>query len=103
MRRVVASNAAAQMLRDEGLEQQATTLIEAGYARAVALEQYQPASFAGLATIAFQRGDAPAALKWLELLTNLSKEDLKAETHSELGALPLGKKYVVDDPGAEVT
>jgi len=95
-------NDAAQLLREEGHEANATALFEAAYARDLALEQYQPAYLVGLATIAFERGDAPAGLKWLQALVSLSKADTKAETEGELASLPTIKKYVVDAPGVEL-
>ena len=95
-------NDAAQLLRDEGHEAEATALLEAAYAREIALEQYQPAYLAGLATIAFQRGDSAAGLKWLQAIVSLSKQDLKAETQGQLAALPLVKKHAVDAPGVEL-
>lgn len=94
-------NDAVRLLRDEGHESEATALLEAAYAREIALEQYQPAYLAGLATIAFQRGDTAAALKWLDLLVNLGTEETKAETQGELASLPLIKKHAVADEAAE--
>ncbi len=95
-------NAAAALLRSECREAEARALIEAAYAREIALAQYEPAYFVALASIAFERGDAALALKWLQSMVNLSKEELRAETAAELAALPLVKAHAVEEPGAEL-
>ncbi|HEX3230194.1 MAG TPA: tetratricopeptide repeat protein, partial [Pyrinomonadaceae bacterium] len=95
-------NDAVTLLRSEGREAEARTLIESTYAREIALAQYEPAYFAALADIAFERGDVTLALKWLQWMVNLSKEDSKAETAAELAALPLVKAHAVENPSAEM-
>jgi Flp pilus assembly protein TadD len=95
-------NDALELLRGEGHAAEARTLIEAAYARQIALEQYAPAYFTGLASLAFERGDAALGLRWLEWMVKLSKEDLRAETAAELAALPLVKTYEVEEPSVEL-
>jgi len=101
-------NDAAGLLRSEGHDAEARALIEAAYARELAWLQYEPAYFVGLASLAFERGDATLGLKSLQLMVSLSKEDLRAETEAELAALPLVKARAVEgsaelpDAGQEV-
>jgi cellulose synthase operon protein C len=95
-------NDAVALLRSEGRETEARTLIESAYAREIALAQYEPAYFAALADIAFARGEVTLALKWLQWMVNLSKEDSKSETAAELAALPLVKARVVENPSVEL-
>src|SRR5204863_7345681 len=90
-------NEAVALLRSEGREVEARTLIESAYAREIALAQYEPAYFAALAAIAFERGDVTLALKWLQWMVNLSKEDSKTETAAELAALPVVKTHAVEN------
>jgi len=95
-------NDAVELLRSEGRETEARNLIESAYTREIALAQYEPAYFSALAEIAFARGDVTLALKWLQWMVNLSKEDSKAETEAELAALPLVKEYAVENSGVEL-
>jgi cellulose synthase operon protein C len=95
-------NDAVELLRSEGREAEARTLIESAYAREIALAQYEPAYFVALADIAFERGDVTLALKWLQWMVSLSKEDSKAETEAELAALPLVKGHAVENPSVEL-
>jgi cellulose synthase operon protein C len=95
-------NEVSALLRSEGHEAEARALIEAAYARQIALTQYEPAYFVGLASMAFDRGDGPLGLKWLQWMVNLSQEDLTAETAAELAALPLVKRHAVEESAAEL-
>jgi tetratricopeptide (TPR) repeat protein len=95
-------NDAVALLRSEGREVEARTLIESAYAREIALVQYEPAYFAALAEIAFERGDVTLALKWLQWMVNLSRGDSKAEAEAELAALSLVKAHAVENPGVEL-
>jgi tetratricopeptide (TPR) repeat protein len=90
------------LLRGEGNEAEARSMIESAYAREIALAQYEPAYFVALADIAFERGDVTLALKWLQRMVSLSKEDSKAETEAELAALPLVKGHAVENPSVEL-
>ncbi|HXI74101.1 MAG TPA: tetratricopeptide repeat protein, partial [Pyrinomonadaceae bacterium] len=93
---------AVALLRNEGRETEARALIESAYAREIALVQYEPAYFAALADLAFERGNSALALKWLQWMVNLSKEDSKSETAAELAALPMVKTRAVENPGVEL-
>ena len=95
-------NDATALLRSEGRETEARALLEAAYARQLALSQYEPAGFVGLAQLAFERGDAKLGLEWLQSMVNLSKEELRPETEAELAALPLVKARGVEGTSAEL-
>lgn len=95
-------NDAAALLRSEGRDTEAGSLLEAAYARRLALAQYEPSSFVGLASLAFERGDAKLGLKWLQSMVKLSKEDLRAETEAELAALAIVKANSVEGTSAEL-
>jgi hypothetical protein len=95
-------NDAVALLCGEGHEAEARTLIEAAYAREIALAQYEPAYFTALAEIAYERGDVTLALKWLQWMVNLSKEDSRAETEAELASLPMVKTHAVENPSVEL-
>jgi tetratricopeptide (TPR) repeat protein len=86
-------NQAAALLRDEGHGEAARSLLEAAYARELALEQFETTYFAGLARIAFERADKTLALKWLQLMIDLTKPDRKQETAAAIASLPLITKY----------
>ena len=95
-------NDAAALLRSEGRQTEARALLEAAYARQLALEQYEPSSFVGLASLAFERGDAKLGLSWLQAMVNLGKEELRPETEAELAALPVVKANAVQSTSGEL-
>ena len=95
-------NEAGALLRGEGHEAEAHSLIEAAYARQLALAQYEPSSFVGLASLSFERGQATRGLEWLQAMVSLSNEELKAETEATLAALPLVKAHAVEGSSAEL-
>ena len=95
-------NDAAALLRSEGRQTEARALLEAAYARQLALAQYEPSSFVGLASLAFERGDAKAGLEWLQAMVNLGKEELRPETEAELAALPVVKANAVESTSGEL-
>ena len=86
-------NQAVALLRDEGRTEEARSLLEAAYARELALGQFETTYFAGLARIAFERGDKAQALKSLQLMLDLTNEDRKQETAAAITSLPLVAKY----------
>src|SRR6185369_18054089 len=69
------------------------SLLEAAYARELALGQFQTTYFTGLARVAFERGDKALGLKWLQLMLDLTKPDRKQETAAAIASLPLTAKY----------
>ena len=75
---------AAALLRAEGHEREVSGLLEAAYTQSVALGQYRSSYFAGLARLAFERGDAGRGAKLLRLLVALSD----GEAAAEAAALP---------------
>ncbi|HEV7683050.1 MAG TPA: hypothetical protein VGO68_13055 [Pyrinomonadaceae bacterium] len=95
-------NDAAALLRSEGRDTEARALLEAAYARQLALAQYEPASFVGLASLAFERGDTKLGLQWLQSMVVLSNEELRAETEAELAALAVVKANAVEGTSAEL-
>jgi len=86
-------NQAVALLRDEGRSEEARSLLEAAYARELALEQFETTYFAGLARIAFERGDKAQALRWLQLMLDLTNPDRKQETAAAIASLPPVAKY----------
>jgi hypothetical protein len=91
-----------EMLRREGREALAAQLLEAAYARAIALEQYEPPYFVGLARAALSRDDAPLGLKMLESMINLSDEEKRPEALALLADMPAIKAHAVEDARAEL-
>jgi hypothetical protein len=82
-------NQAVALLQGEGRPEEARSLLEAAYARELALEQFESTYFAGLAQIAFERGDKALALKWLQLLVDLTKPDRNQEAAATIASLRL--------------
>jgi len=68
-------NQAVTLLRDEGRGEEARSLLESAYARELALEQFEATYFAGLARVAFERGDKALGLKWLQSMIDSTKPD----------------------------
>jgi predicted Zn-dependent protease len=95
-------NDAVALLRSEGRESEARALLEAAYARQLALAQYEPSGFVGLASLAFERGDATLGQHWLQSMVNLSNEELRAETEAELAALAVVKAHAVEGTSGEL-
>ncbi|HYV13023.1 MAG TPA: tetratricopeptide repeat protein [Pyrinomonadaceae bacterium] len=86
-------NQAVALLRDEGHSEEARSLLESAYARELALEHFEATYFAGLARVAFERGDKAPGLKWLQLMIDFTKPDRKQETAAAIASLPLIAKY----------
>jgi predicted Zn-dependent protease len=82
-------NEAVALLRDEGHNDEARSLLEAAYARELAMEHFETTYFTGLARVAFERGDKALGLKWLQLMLDLTKPDRKQETAAAIASLPL--------------
>ncbi len=92
-----------QILRDEQHDTEAGTLLQAFYARQLALEQYETANFIGLAQIYFERDDAENALQMLQLLNEAADENTKPEAFGKIAALPIIKLYEADRAKLEET
>ena len=86
-------NQAVALLRDEGRGEEARLLLETAYARELALGHFESTYFAGLARLAFERGDKTLALKWLQLMLDLTKPDRNEETAVAIAAMPLVAKH----------
>jgi tetratricopeptide (TPR) repeat protein len=95
-------NEAVEMLRREGQDALASQLLEAAYARAIALEQYEPSYFVSLSRSAFARGDAALGLKMLQAMVNLSDGEARPEALAWLASLPSIKPYALEDTSVEL-
>ena len=96
-------NQAVALLQDEGKREEARSLLEAAYARELALEQFESTYFIGLARIAFERGDKAVALKWLQLLIDFTNPNRRQETAATIASLPLIVKYSEHPEGSTST
>ena len=96
-------NEAAALLRDEGRSEDARSLLEAAYARELALGHFESTYFAGLARLAFEEGDKTLALKWLQLMIDLTKADRNEETAVAIAAMPLVAKHSDQTAGSSST
>jgi tetratricopeptide (TPR) repeat protein len=80
-------NTAAATLRAEKHGAEANRLLQAAYERGLALEQLQASSFAGLARLAFERGDAERGSKMLKLMVELGDSETRETAAAEVAAL----------------
>ncbi|MGH9753569.1 MAG: tetratricopeptide repeat protein, partial [Blastocatellia bacterium] len=80
-------NVAAAMLRAEKRAAEADQLLQAAYERDIALEQLRTSSFAGLARLAFEKGDIERGLKLLRLMVELGGSETRDEVGAEVAAL----------------
>jgi DNA-binding SARP family transcriptional activator len=94
-------NDAVAMLRGEGREADASNLLEAAYARAIALGQFESVYFNGLARLAFERGDTKLALVWLQSMIELTVPENKEQTAASLMAMPLIAAHAESQPQSE--
>jgi hypothetical protein len=94
-------NDAVALLRGEGREAEASKLLEAAYARGIALGQFEPVYFTGLARIAFERGDAKLALIWIQAMIDLTVPESKEQTAASLMAMPLIAAHAESQPQGE--
>ncbi|HEY0367224.1 MAG TPA: tetratricopeptide repeat protein [Pyrinomonadaceae bacterium] len=94
-------NDAVALLRDEGRETEAHNLLEAAYARGIALGQFEPVYFTGLARLAFERGDTSAALMWLQAMIDLTGPESKEQTVASLMAMPSIAAHTSGQPQSE--
>jgi len=78
-------------------------LLEAAYARELALEHFDATYFNGLARVAFERGDSALASKWLQLMIDLTKPDRKQEAAAAIASLPLIVKHSEQGAGSAST
>ncbi len=94
-------NDAVVMLHREGRGSEAGELLEAAYARRIALEQYEATSFIGLARLEFAKNDAALGLKLLQAMINLGDAERAPTASAELAALPQIRIYALNDPAIE--
>jgi tetratricopeptide (TPR) repeat protein len=94
-------NDAVALLRGEGRETEASNLIEAAYARGIALGRFEPVYFTGLARLAFERGDTKLALTWLQSMIDLTAPENKEQTAASLMAMPLIAAHAENQPSSE--
>ncbi len=88
-------NAAAAALRAEKRAAEADQLLQAAYERGVALEQLQTSSFAGLARLAFEKGDAGRGSKLLKLMVELGDSETRDASAAEVASLDWVKARAV--------
>jgi Flp pilus assembly protein TadD len=94
-------NDAVALLSNEGRETEARKLLEAAYARGIALGQFEPVYFNGLARLAFERGDKKLALLWLQSMVDLTGPESKEQTAASLMAMPLIAAHAESQPQSE--
>jgi hypothetical protein len=112
-------NEAVALLRDEGHGEEARSLLESAYTRELELEHFEATYFAGLARVAFERGDKALGLKGLQSMIDSTKPDrnqavaidpatalqLAAEMAGEFGelevALGFRQQLLVESPDDE--
>jgi tetratricopeptide (TPR) repeat protein len=94
-------NAATAALRAEKRVAEADQLLQAAYERGVALEQLQTTSFAGLARLAFEKGDVNRGLKLLKLMVGLGDSETRATSAAEVAALDWVKARAVTSESIE--
>ena len=94
-------NDAVALLRGEGRETEARTLLEASYAKGIALGRFEPVYFTGLARIAFERADRSQALLWLKSMVDLTAEERKEETVAAIMANRLIAAHTSTPPMSE--
>jgi tetratricopeptide (TPR) repeat protein len=80
-------NGAVAMLRAEKRNPEADELLRAAYERTLAMEQLRSSSFAALARLAFEKGDAERGLKLLKLMVELGKAETRETAAAELASL----------------
>jgi hypothetical protein len=88
-------NAAVAILRAEKRDAEADQLLQAAYERDIALEQLQTSSFAGLARLAFEKGDAGRGSKLLKLMVELGDSETRDTSAAEVAALDWVKARAV--------
>ena len=94
-------NDAVALLVSEGHESEAHKLLETAYARGIALGHFEPVYFAGLARLAFERGDKSLALTWLKSVIDLTAPESKEETVASLMAMQLIAAQTDSSPESE--
>ncbi|MBO0724463.1 MAG: hypothetical protein J2P52_02595 [Blastocatellia bacterium] len=88
-------NMAATALRAERRNAEADQLLQAAYERDLALEQLETASLAGLARLAFEKGDGGRGAKLLKLMVELGDPETREASAAELAALDWVKARAV--------
>src|SRR6185503_4436969 len=88
-------------LRGEGRGAEASKLLEAAYARGVALGQFEPVYFTGLARVAFERGDTKLGLTWLTSMIELTVPENKEQTAASLMTMSLIAAHAESQPQSE--
>jgi tetratricopeptide (TPR) repeat protein len=94
-------NAATAALRAEKRVVEADQLLQAAYERGIALEQLQTPPFAGLARLAFEKGDAARGSKLLKLMVELGDSETRATSAAEVAALDWVKARAVTSESIE--
>ncbi|HEV2669006.1 MAG TPA: hypothetical protein VG324_29085, partial [Blastocatellia bacterium] len=88
-------NMAVVTLRAEKRAAEADQLPQAAYERDIALEQFQTSSFAGLARLAFEKGDSERGSKLLKLMVDLGDSETSDASAAKVAALDWVKARAV--------
>ncbi len=94
-------NDAVALLRDEGREAEARNLLEAAYARGIALGHFEAVYFTGLARVAFERGDTKLGMTWLQSMIDLTVPESKEQAAAAFMAMPLIVAHAESQPQSE--
>ena len=94
-------NDAVTLLIDEGQPTEARKLLEAAYARGIALGHFELSYFAGLARISFEHGDQIVALMWLQSMIDLTSPESQQQTMAALMAMQLIAAHATSSPESE--
>lgn len=94
-------NDAVALLTDEGRATEAQEMLEAAYARGIALGQFETTHFAGLARVAFERGDTKSALMWLQSMIDLTAPESKEQTAASLMTIDVIAAHDAGNPQSE--
>ncbi|MEP6922982.1 MAG: hypothetical protein ABI954_00840, partial [Pyrinomonadaceae bacterium] len=89
-------NDSVNLLREENQNAEADELQQSFYARQIALEQFDAPAFTGLANLAFKQGNTNFGLKLLQIMTDLTNDELKETTAAELVQFDLIKTFAAD-------
>ena len=78
-------NQAVALLRDEGHGEEARSLLESAYARDLELEHFEATYFAGLARVAFERGDKALGLEMASINDRFDEAGSKSSCRNRSG------------------
>jgi cellulose synthase operon protein C len=89
-------NEVINLFRDEKRDTEARDLLEAFYARMLALEQFETANFTGLSRISFEKGDVERGLKILQTMNDLADEERRETALAEIANWEIVKTHAIE-------